>query len=830
MSCICDGDVVEGTVQDAYGKPIDDADIYRAEFPVDPIGGSDAKGKFALSGVCISEFALLVKKDQFMSVRVTETENRRKREAQNVTLNIKMQQLAPPVITRHPQSKVRLVGESVTLCCEASGVPSPSYYEWFKNNDVIDGFEESSLTMDNLQMSDAGSYKCRANSEAGAQYSEPASLTIYVAANDACSSDPLPHWLKLPAECVESSGYEYYNVETVKVLPLNEDFSSVYHAVSLARKSQPVTLKGNETSTIFLGNTSDENTKAELEIPEKSFYTEDGNLYTGEVKAAVNFYDPSDPSAVDVMPSDLNTRDIEGNTQQLQTYGMLSLQFQDDGGNHLRVDNPIVVYIDPVKAGIDLDDVDENGNLLTRLWKLDTLSGEWEDMGGLEVVSMKRRKRRTESFLIGNMTVRGYNLNYMNIDKVQDRRRTCYLNVRLFRDETLERTVEKASVTAVSADRSDSRRSGQLYYFQRAMTNTEGRVCLMTFCERNGELFNVHVNAEKDDEILKPIHPDNVPTNKHPADWPIDLKQSVILPSDDNGPQFASMKAITPQMSYENLFYDRWYDQYDYERIENQDHGPFYWQWRDRYSALRKCSEADSEENFMVFTYPEKGLEENTAADDEEEDDRSPLSWFPYEGSQKRACFIKIFVNSTDTGRFQVFSTGGEVPDVKDRLFGYRIDNSKKSADGSISAACIEFKCSGPIRIGDPKNNIASPPAPPDAGRTIGTDRTILRIVPRLPSNCQLKPGNNGVNPGLTTFLTINGIVDELSISGSDITFKVPDGNINGPTTGIYGFQGGRNKSYKSAYTNCLAGDDNAYSGGSIDAPDIGWAFQYECS
>ncbi|XP_070569952.1 cartilage intermediate layer protein 1-like [Ptychodera flava] len=791
MSCICDGDVVEGTVQDAYGKPIDGADIYRAEFPVDPIGGSDAIGKFALSGVCISEFALLVKKDQFVSVRVTETENRRKREAQNLTLNIKMRQLAPPVITRHPQSKVRLVGESVTLCCEASGVPSPSYYEWFNNNDVIDGFEESSLTMDNLQMTDTGSYKCRAKSEAGAQYSEPASLTIYVAANDACSSDPLPHLLKLPAECVESSGYEYYNVgkcskrpcpvtmvnstactdevehccsansimledvrcdsynltvqvvtscgsrvcgaetitvhgrahgegddahiplatgyifvgeqevgrtdgkgefsielpkgtrklvltfkdrwdyfaETVKVLPLNEEFSRVYHTVLLARKSQPVTLKGNETSTIFLGNTSDGNTKAELEIPENSFYTEDGTLYTGEVKAEVNFYDPSDQSAVDVMPSDLNTRDIEGNTQQLQTYGMLSLQFQDDGGNHLRVDNPIVVYIDPVEAGIDLDDVDENGNLLTRLWKLNTLSGEWEDMGGLEVVSMNRRKRYLETFLIGNMTVQGYNLNFMNIDRPQDRVRICYLNVRLFKDETLERAIEKASVTAVSADRSDSRRTRQLYYFQRAMTNTEGRVCLMTFCERNGELFDVHVNAEKDDEIFKPIHPDNVPTNKHPADWPIDLKESFNLPSDDNEPQFASMKAITPQMSYENLFYDHLYDQYDYERIEDQDHGPFYWQWHDRHRASMKCHEADSDENFMVFTYPEKGLEEYTAADDEEEDPRSPLSWFPYEGSQKRACFIKIFVNSSDTGRFQVFSTGGEVPDVKDKNF-----------------------------------------------------------------------------------------------------------------------------------------------------------------
>ena len=31
---------------------------------------------------------------------------------------------------RHPHDKLLLQGESMKLCCEASGSPPPDYYEW----------------------------------------------------------------------------------------------------------------------------------------------------------------------------------------------------------------------------------------------------------------------------------------------------------------------------------------------------------------------------------------------------------------------------------------------------------------------------------------------------------------------------------------------------------------------------------------------------------------------------------------------------------------------------------------------------------------------------
>ncbi|CAH1276948.1 CILP [Branchiostoma lanceolatum] len=88
---------------------------------------------------------------------------------------------SPPVMTSHPSSKTRLVGESVTFCCSAHGTPQPYLYEWFRNGDVLPNtiVDNSTLILHNLTTSDAGENRCRANSDAGAKYSRPATLTIY---------------------------------------------------------------------------------------------------------------------------------------------------------------------------------------------------------------------------------------------------------------------------------------------------------------------------------------------------------------------------------------------------------------------------------------------------------------------------------------------------------------------------------------------------------------------------------------------------------------------------------------------------------------------------
>ena len=46
--------------------------------------------------------------------------------------------LAALQITVNPHDVMGLIGESVSLCCQASGNPSASYYEWYVDV-ILDG-------------------------------------------------------------------------------------------------------------------------------------------------------------------------------------------------------------------------------------------------------------------------------------------------------------------------------------------------------------------------------------------------------------------------------------------------------------------------------------------------------------------------------------------------------------------------------------------------------------------------------------------------------------------------------------------------------------------
>ncbi|XP_077983140.1 cartilage intermediate layer protein 1-like [Glandiceps talaboti] len=857
----------------------------------------------------------------------------------------------PPVVTEHPQSKLRNIGEDVALCCEAQGVPPPSY-EWFKDDVIVssENYVGNSLLLSDLKLSHSGRYMCRANNVAGAQYSLAATLTVLDSSSASCDTSPLQQMTKLPDGCTDGSGSNYYDIgkcsrrichgglsnttqctdeqtyccsptssvfhtvqcdsfeiklkvvtgcgcnvcgkqtitiqgkavgvdqgypltngyihigndevgrttangefsfeigrgrkqlaltftdkwdyfaETVKIIPLNDESSRFYHVVLLSKKAEAVTLSGNQSSVIFMGNKTEGEVKVELEIPEQSFHAEDGSLYTDEVKASVTFYDPADPSAADVMPSDLSTRDIEGNQQALRTYGMFSTQFKDKDDNPLRVDKPMQLVIDPVEAGIDLNDIDADGKPRVRLWALNKLSGEWEDSGELQVVKAKRRKRDIEDFLIGTVTVTGYHVWIFNLDTMEDRLHTCYLKVRTYKTKHMEETVQNAEVTAVTADPTNSISGGVLYYYQKGTTSNDGSVCLKTFCDRSGDLFQIHISVKYGDETFTPYHPSEVPDSKHPAAWPQDLQDSFSVLG--GNASFSSMKGITPRMATDEYDYNWAYSDSDYDRIVDQDLGPLYWQWYYEWVAEYRCWEADTTENFVVLTGPERGLEEYTAHpygydwQRDEETLRTTLSWYPHEGTLKRVCFIKLSVGGTKTGRFKVSSHGGELDIVLGELFGYRIDDSKK-ANSVSSAACIEFKCSGPIREGNPFGNF--PPSAPVSGVTLGTDKTILKIKPADP-NCQLTSGSGGINQGLSDYFTLTGVND---IVDSEVTFQVPEGDSNGPSTGLYSFRGTRNSGYSNALTNCHVGDDDAYSlpvQDQIDNPDQGWAFHFDCT
>ena len=86
--------------------------------------------------------------------------------------------LAPNPLTfaKQPNDVLSLEGGDITFTAEVSG--NNARFQWFKNGTAIDGATRSSLSLSNLDLSDAGSYSVRASNILGFVYSRLATLTV----------------------------------------------------------------------------------------------------------------------------------------------------------------------------------------------------------------------------------------------------------------------------------------------------------------------------------------------------------------------------------------------------------------------------------------------------------------------------------------------------------------------------------------------------------------------------------------------------------------------------------------------------------------------------
>ena len=68
-----------------------------------------------------------------------------------------------PVIIAMVSGGTPTVGESYSLTCTVTGADrlNPTItYQWFKNNTVVSGETQSTLSISSLSLSDAGQYRC----------------------------------------------------------------------------------------------------------------------------------------------------------------------------------------------------------------------------------------------------------------------------------------------------------------------------------------------------------------------------------------------------------------------------------------------------------------------------------------------------------------------------------------------------------------------------------------------------------------------------------------------------------------------------------------------
>ncbi len=89
-----------------------------------------------------------------------------------------------PVITTQPLSHAAFVGSSVSMICAVTATPTPTY-QWQKGGINIPGATSSTLTLSNVQLSDAGSYGLVATNSNGSVTSRFARLVVLVSQQNA---------------------------------------------------------------------------------------------------------------------------------------------------------------------------------------------------------------------------------------------------------------------------------------------------------------------------------------------------------------------------------------------------------------------------------------------------------------------------------------------------------------------------------------------------------------------------------------------------------------------------------------------------------------------
>lgn len=115
----------------------------------------------------------------------------------SVPITVSTEPLAPIIVTQ-PTNQAVTTGQTVTLSVETTG-DAPISYRWEKDGNTltnggrINGATTATLTVTNVQATDAGSYSVVVTNETGSVTSDAVTLTVNPVANPACEIDSVQY-------------------------------------------------------------------------------------------------------------------------------------------------------------------------------------------------------------------------------------------------------------------------------------------------------------------------------------------------------------------------------------------------------------------------------------------------------------------------------------------------------------------------------------------------------------------------------------------------------------------------------------------------------------
>ncbi|XP_060586710.1 cartilage intermediate layer protein 1-like [Ruditapes philippinarum] len=211
-ACECSSVTLFGQIMDTTKHAVEGAEIFLESSKYKPIAKTDRFGIFSKTGICI------LNENIYIQAPTCESKHFAPKEL-NAThwtlINATLEKYIPPVITVQPHDKVRMVGQSLSLCCAADGKPVPSAFKWFKNGIELENLgTNGTLKFSSVQKSDSGSYHCYTETEAGVTLSEDVQVEVHDFKEDTCGA-PHSKLQELPHGCYLTSNTSRNNTINV---------------------------------------------------------------------------------------------------------------------------------------------------------------------------------------------------------------------------------------------------------------------------------------------------------------------------------------------------------------------------------------------------------------------------------------------------------------------------------------------------------------------------------------------------------------------------------------------------------------------------------------